>query len=241
MLWSKDKYTYDRPWLSGEARIKNMQECMAIGERLMREYETGATRDNCDDKPDYEGFLSPLVIVEFGKYMHKHRKQADGKLRDSDNWQKGMPLADYMKSMYRHFIDVWLHHRGFARIARESLKEALCALIFNAQGYLHELLKKEMQEKPVTLNAFMGNEIKKEATCPGCEAIENWLHPTIRPEEFDKLYNGDWCKTQIPEGSEKEFEGLTDQEQSREEQKKQDTYRPGCDCIMCRKSRKEKW
>lgn len=108
----------------------------------MREFETGATRDGDTNKYDYEGFLSPLVIERFGAYMHKHRQQADGKLRDSDNWQKGIPLDAYMKSGWRHFIDWWKNHRS-ADSAKDAdaVEEALCALIFNAQGYLHEVLK----------------------------------------------------------------------------------------------------
>ena len=104
----------------------------------MREFTTGATRNNDEGKFDYEGFLSPAVIDRFAEYMHKHRVQADGKLRDSDNWQKGMPRDAYMKSGYRHFMDWWKEHRGIE--SREGLEEALCALLFNVQGYLHEVL-----------------------------------------------------------------------------------------------------
>ncbi len=105
----------------------------------MREFETGATRDEDDSKLDYEGFLDPIVLERFAEYMHKHRVQADGSLRDSDNWQKGIPLDAYMKSMFRHFIDVWIEHRR--QIDQDYQIEALCALLFNVQGYLHELLK----------------------------------------------------------------------------------------------------
>jgi hypothetical protein len=105
----------------------------------MREFETGATRDEDDDKLDYEGFLSPLVLSRYAEYMHAHRIQADGSLRTSDNWQAGIPLDAYMKSMFRHFMDVWVEHRN--PIDPESQEEALCALLFNVQGYLHELLK----------------------------------------------------------------------------------------------------
>ena len=62
----------------------------------MRKFETGATRDDDQDKIDYEGFESPEVLHRYGQYMHKHRKQADGKTRDSDNWQNGMPVKDYI-------------------------------------------------------------------------------------------------------------------------------------------------
>jgi len=50
----------------------------------MREFKTGANRNSEEGKLDYEGFLHPLVIEEFAKYMHKHRHLEDGTLRDSD-------------------------------------------------------------------------------------------------------------------------------------------------------------
>lgn len=106
---------------------------------LMRQFDSGATRNLDDTKLDFEGFLSPLVIERFAEYMHKHRQQADGAIRDSDNWQKGIPQVAYMKSGYRHFFDWWKEHRGIR--TNEGLEEALCALLFNVQGYLHEHLK----------------------------------------------------------------------------------------------------
>ena len=111
----------------------------------IRQFETGATRDTDHGKFDYEGFLSPLVIERFGAYMHEHRQQSDGNLRDSDNWQKGIPMDQYMKSGWRHFIDWWKNHRGMANVyAQDAIIEgALCALLFNVMGYLHEHLKRK--------------------------------------------------------------------------------------------------
>ena len=108
------------------------------GRSPMRTFETGATRDSDEGKLDYEGFLSPLVLQRYAEYMHKHRKQSDGSMRDSDNWQKGMPLNVYIKSAWRHFHDWWMEHRGLP--SREGLEEALCALMFNTMGYLHQVL-----------------------------------------------------------------------------------------------------
>lgn len=105
----------------------------------VRTFETGATRDTEEGKLDYEGFLSPLVLERYARYMDKHRQQSDGSLRDSDNWQKGIPLSAYMKSGWRHFFDWWMEHRGIP--SREGLEDALCALLFNVMGYLHETLK----------------------------------------------------------------------------------------------------
>lgn len=107
----------------------------------MRKFKSGATRDDDKDKMDYEGFLSSLVLQRFAQYMNKHRKQADGNLRDSDNWQKGIPLDAYIKSAWRHFHDWWMEHRGYK--SREGLEDALCALMFNVMGYLYEILKKK--------------------------------------------------------------------------------------------------
>jgi len=98
----------------------------------MRRFDTGATRDGDDAKPDFEEFLSPLVIERYGQYMRKHQVQADGALRASDNWQAGMPLDCYMKSGWRHFLDWWKEHRGYG--SREGLEDALCALMFNVMG-----------------------------------------------------------------------------------------------------------
>ncbi len=112
----------------------------------IRKFDTGATRDSEQGKNDYEGFLSPLVIQRFGDYMTLHRKQSDGSLRDSDNWQKGIPITAYMKSLWRHFLDLWFLHRGHKRYDSKdkheiTKEEALCAILFNVQGYLHEVLK----------------------------------------------------------------------------------------------------
>lgn len=117
----------------------------------MRVFETGATRNVDNTKIDPEGFLSPSVIQAFSDYMNSHRMQADGKLRASDNWAKGIPQDAYMKSMWRHFLDVWSIHRGIARFDETGKEidkvEALCATLFNVQGMLHEELKRKAELK----------------------------------------------------------------------------------------------
>lgn len=109
----------------------------------VRKFETGATRDGDQTKPDLEGFLSPLVIDRYAEYMNKHRLQPDGKIRESDNWQLGIPRTAYMKSGFRHFMDWWRQHRGLRGV--DTMEESLCALIFNSMGYLHEILKQKQK------------------------------------------------------------------------------------------------
>jgi len=110
----------------------------------MRTFDSGATRDNDKGKWDYEGFLSPLALRRYAEYLHRHRIQADGELRESDNWQKGIPFTAYMKSAWRHFMEMWTLHRASLRApltpkGSEDLEDAICGVIFNAMGYLHEL------------------------------------------------------------------------------------------------------
>jgi len=135
----------------------------------MRTFKTGATRDIDLDKFDYEGFLSPFVLERYAQYMHEHRKQSDGSLRDSDNWQKGMPTAAYKSSLIRHVFNAWKVWRG--GVVREkiggvfrvsTLEDCLCGILFNTQGLLYELLKQrdtkiENPEEEVENFARKGN------------------------------------------------------------------------------------
>ena len=112
----------------------------------MRTFDTGATRGSEKDKLDYEGVISPLALKRYAEYLHKHRIQEDGNLRDSDNWQKGIPLDSYMKSLLRHVISGWINHRKY-QILDVTMEDSLCAIMFNAQGYLHELEKQKILNK----------------------------------------------------------------------------------------------
>lgn len=116
----------------------------AVDTGTIRKFETGATRDTATDKHDYEAFVSPLVTRRYGKFMHKHRKQSDGSLRAGDNWQKGIPIDQYVKSLVRHVEDVRLIHDGYQawdNVGLVEVEDALCAIIFNASGILFERLK----------------------------------------------------------------------------------------------------
>jgi hypothetical protein len=117
----------------------------------VREFPTGATRDDDDEKLDFEGFISPAVLVRYGEYMHKHRMQSDDKLRPSDNWQKGIPIPEYAKSLVRHVVYLWRDHRVAMTSVPEKkhfsvMEEILCAIMFNTIGWLHELLKLKIEE-----------------------------------------------------------------------------------------------
>ena len=116
-------------------------------DKKIRSFASGSTRDSSDGKIDFEGFLSPIVLEKFGKYMMKHQKQSNGEFRPSDNWQKGMPKDVYMKSAWRHFHDWWMEHRDYK--SREGLTDALMGLLFNVMGYTFEVLKDEQNKEKI--------------------------------------------------------------------------------------------
>jgi len=111
-------------------------------EETVRVFSSGATRDTDTNKLDFEGFLSPLVLERYAEYMNKNRVQSNGDVRDSDNWQKGIPFAAYMKSWFRHFFAVWKSHR-----CGNISEDDLCGALFNNMGYLHEILQEKRRKE----------------------------------------------------------------------------------------------
>ena len=131
------QWTTDQPFVACPICVSRPLYSGSKG-MAMRQFETGATRDSDENKLDFEGFLSPIAVRRFAEYMHVHRKQADGALRDSDNWQKGIPVTAYMKSLIRHTFELWLTWRRDGVVD----EELLCAIWFNVQGALYESLQR---------------------------------------------------------------------------------------------------
>ena len=112
----------------------------------IRVFETGATRDTDKGKLSYVKALSPLVLRRYVQYIGEHRKQSDGTMRDWDNWKAGIPQDEYLDSLGRHFVDLWLLTEKYSAEDNHgpvNLESVLCAIIFNASGYLHEILRKD--------------------------------------------------------------------------------------------------
>lgn len=106
---------------------------------MIRKFASGATRNTDKKKLDWEGFISPVAMRRFARYMHQHRVQSDGNLRDSDNWQKGFPRRQIMKSLIRHVWDLWYVWRS-SPTAKELMLDLLCAILFNTQAMMLEII-----------------------------------------------------------------------------------------------------
>jgi hypothetical protein len=130
----------------------------------MRTFETGATRDSDDSKPEPWGFNSALVDKRYAEYMQSHQVQADGNKRASDNWKKGMAVEVYKHSLSRHTEDLRLILEGHPEEATEQdIEIVLCAIRFNVNGMLHEVIKKRLDiyERREAIDAVHAKHNKK--------------------------------------------------------------------------------
>jgi len=112
-----------------------------------RSFQSGATRDSLQGKLSYVKALSPIVLQRYVQYLADHRLQADGSMRDFDNWKKGIPKDVYLDGLGRHFMAVWLLQQEFPAEDNHgpvTLEDSLAAIIFNASGWLHELVQERI-------------------------------------------------------------------------------------------------
>ncbi|MCI0440742.1 MAG: hypothetical protein L0177_16675 [Chloroflexi bacterium] len=152
----------------------------------MRTFPSGATR-NTEVDADYHGFLSPLALHAYGEYMHRHRLQADGTMRDSDNWQKGIPNDAFVRSLVRHVHDVQLIHDGYEERARHdgrddnALLSHLSAALFNVQGLLHNYMLAELKaEREEVTPCLLSSSAKTSPAESGTELSAP--HSSERPQ-----------------------------------------------------------
>ena len=157
--YTEPRFEHDSPHApqtieEAAAQLRAEREAEAHGAEVseagnMAVFGTGATRNRKENELRYDGFLSPLALQMFARYMHKNRMTADGTIREPDNWQKGMPDASYLDSLLRHVMDIWLIYRGYPEAAREGKFESLSGAFFNIQGLMHNWMTEDVSLEEV--------------------------------------------------------------------------------------------
>jgi len=130
----------------------------------IRTFENGSTRDTAGGKIEYHGFRHPLLEHSFGMYMHGHRLQSNGEMRDSNNWWLGWDKIVSLQSLVRHTADLEALHEGYIVLKERkgdeeithvvttipkhlkhcevaTIEGTLNAIRFGSQSYLLEYLK----------------------------------------------------------------------------------------------------
>jgi len=97
----------------------------------VRQFTTGAIRDNDSTKPDYIETVSWTAFRKFGEYMTS-KKQKYG----AGNFKKGIPIESYEQSLVRH-LQKYLENK-YEDGQQEVNEDHLSAMIFNICGILHE-------------------------------------------------------------------------------------------------------
>lgn len=131
--------------------LEELADANASSAPAIRQFASGASRDADTEKLQFARFFDPLVVQRRAEYMHHHRHQADGSLREPDNWKlgqregTGIPIQAFMDGLARHEHDAWMIHE-YGEVFRPEtgesvdLEDALCAIMFNAEGWLRRLL-----------------------------------------------------------------------------------------------------
>jgi len=121
-----------------EAQETNPKDAAGI-----QTFESGATRTSEDGRLSYVRGLSPVVLRRYLQYLAKHRKQADGSMREFDNWKQGIPMRRSFDGLGRHFFTLWLLMEGldiYDDSGQEDIQDVLCAIMFNTMSMLYQEL-----------------------------------------------------------------------------------------------------
>lgn len=87
-----------------------------------RQFETGAQRDRGENKPRYD-LVPPLALRRIAMVYTRGAEKYDAR-----NWERGMPLSEFLASMMRH---VEAFRMG------EKTEDHLGAVCFNAMAIMH--------------------------------------------------------------------------------------------------------
>lgn len=98
------------------------------------EYETGARRDNREDKGRMD-LVPPEAILRLSRWY-----EAGAKKYSDRNWEKGIPFSRYVDAALRHM---------FKYLAGCNDEDHLAAVAWNVFSLMHhEVHKKELQDLP---------------------------------------------------------------------------------------------
>ena len=127
-----------------------------------RQYDTGAQRDRAQGKGRYD-LISPIFLERLALHLEKGASKYNDR-----NWEKGMPLNDYIDSALRHICQ----YLGGLRD-----EDHLAAVAFNIMGLIHTEEMIERSRLPSSLNNmpdYTNLKYKKEKTVFDNAGVKKW-------------------------------------------------------------------
>jgi hypothetical protein len=89
-----------RPVASHKTPIRGTQAPLTSTDETQRVFPTGAIRDGDSGKPRMD-LIPPEALISLG-----HVLAAGAKHYGEHNWEKGIPLSQFLASMMRHYVAV---------------------------------------------------------------------------------------------------------------------------------------
>lgn len=101
----------------------------------IRRFESGAVRGS-GGKFDFPEYLSPYLIFRFAEHMRKSAvKYGAGNFRRrSPDGTTGIPYAEYMNSLTRHFFMLFMEYTEGVKMEPET--DHIASMLFNLQGLI---------------------------------------------------------------------------------------------------------
>jgi hypothetical protein len=115
-----------------------------------REFSTGAVRDRGEAKGRWD--LLPFHTIQ---RVSVHYERGCEKYGDR-NWEKGLPVGEYLNSCLRHLMKWWLGHKDEDHLVA-FVWNALC-LMETAERVEMGVLPKELDNRPPSLIKLDGPE-----------------------------------------------------------------------------------
>lgn len=103
---------------------------------MVREFSTGAIRDNDDTKEDYIETISWKAFKRYAQYMTGKKKKYG-----AGNFKKGIPVESYEQSLLRHVQKYIENKYEDGEVERDE--DHLSAIVFNVFGIMHEEQRKK--------------------------------------------------------------------------------------------------
>jgi hypothetical protein len=127
----------EKPVESHETSIRETQAPLSSTDETKRSFSTGAVRDSDDGKPRMD-LIAPEAMIALGRVLANGTKHYGER-----NWERGIPLSQFLASMMRHYVAVQMGDHS------ENHDEKM---LWNAMAFVATAVRIKAGKLPVELD-----------------------------------------------------------------------------------------